>query len=141
MTHTHTVDDYEILVRYDVEAGEFTAQVIEMPGVILGAVTAEAALSTTRWMLGEILADCAREGDTPPPPGSRPPARYEEALPEPLVKAKPAARAAASYLGRLGGAVKSVRKAQSARRNGLLGAKYGKLGGRPKKKAATHAAA
>jgi len=132
---THTVDNYEIIVRYDVDAGEFTAQVVEMPGVILGGVTAEAALSTTRWMLGQILADCAREGDTPPPPGSRPPARYDEALAEPLVKVKPAARAAASYLGRLGGAVKSVRKAQSARQNGKLGAKYGKLGGRPKKKA------
>jgi len=132
---THTVDAYEILVRYDVEAGEFTAQVLEMPGVILGGVTAEAALSTTRWMLGEILADCEREGEHPPPPGSRPPERYEEALPEPLVKSKPAARAAAAYLGRLGGAVRSVRKAQSARQNGKLGAQYGKRGGRPKKKA------
>lgn len=36
-------------------------------------------------------------------------------------------------LGRLGGQQTSVRKAAAARKNGVLGKKFGKLGGRPRK--------
>jgi hypothetical protein len=41
--------------------------------------------------------------------------------------------AAASLLGKLGGESKSRKKAIASRKNGVLGKKFGKLGGRPKK--------
>jgi len=74
----YSVDDYEILVRFDPQSLEFTAQVVELPGIILGGVTPEAALSQTRWLLGSIIKDYAARGDTLAPPGSRPPPTDEE---------------------------------------------------------------
>jgi len=130
----YSVDDYEIRVCYNHEAGEFTAQVVEMPGIILGGPSATAALEEARTALADTIEWYNEDGDIMPPPGSRP-ARL------PSIHKS----AAAASLGRIGGSVKSPAKAAASRRNGLLGgakgARYGHLGGRPKKKAASLLAA
>jgi len=128
----YSVDDYQILVRYDVQALEFTAQVVELPGIILGGVTPEAAISQTRWLLGKILSDKAARGKGIAPPGSRPPPTDEDAEDEPEQAVSLVVRRAAAALGQRGGRVKSPARAAASARNG-------KLGGRPrgtKKKAA-----
>jgi len=126
---TYSVDDYQILVRYDVQALEFTAQVVELPGIILGAITPEAAISQTRWLLGKILSDKAARGKGIAPPGSRPPPTDEDEEDKYAPAVSLVVRKAAAALGHRGGRVKSPARAAASARNG-------KLGGRPRKKAA-----
>jgi len=125
-TAAYSVDDYQILVRYDVQALEFTAQVVELPGIILGGITPEAAISQTRWLLGKILNDKAARGKGIAPPGSRPPPTDEDEEDEPAPAVSLVVRKAAAALGHRGGRVKSPARAAASARNG-------KLGGRPKK--------
>jgi len=118
--NNYSVDDYEIHVRFNTAEGEFTAQVAEMPGIILGGATPAEAIEEARTALADTIEWYNEDGDIMPPPGSRP-AR----LPEPRI-VEPTREQAAAALGRLGGAVRSAKKAAIARRNG-------RLGGRPKK--------
>jgi len=83
----YKVDDYVFLIRYEWpeggsrEEGCFTARVEEMPGVIVGGLTAEAALSEVRAVLAEVIDWYAQEDWTLPPPGSRPPYCYAKKIP------------------------------------------------------------
>jgi len=127
----YSAKDYELRVRFDIDEAEFTAQVVEIPGIILGAVTEAEAVRKVRECLAETIEWYNREGDILAAPGEMPP-------PVPALKPRAqrlSAAQAASALGRLGGLAKSPRKTTAVRRNGMLGAHYGKLGGRPKKKA------
>jgi len=133
----YTVDDYEIRVRYECypehpETACYTAQVLEMPGLIYGGRTPEAAVSECRAELADTIKWFAEEGWELPEPGSRPPERDPDALAEPLVKIPAQVKSAAATLGRKGGYVKSAVKAASSRRNLLKARAMGKVGGRPK---------
>jgi len=123
-------DDYEIRVRYSAAHEAFIAHVAEMPGIVLEGRTAEAAVSEVRFVLGRIIETYARDNDPLPAPGDIPEEESEALVPH--AKRPAAKNLLASAFGRMGGLSKSPRKAASSRRNGALGAKYGKLGGRPK---------
>jgi|GEM_PF-2253335 len=90
----YKVDDYGFIIRYQWptggtrEEGCFTAQVEEMPGVIVGGLTAEAALSEVRAVLAEVIAWYAEEVRPLPVPGSRPPYRYAKKTPLRIDKSK-----------------------------------------------------
>jgi len=94
-THkTYKVDDYVFLIRYEwpeggtQEEGCFTARVEEMPGVIVGGLTAESALSEVRAVLAEVIEWYAQEDWPLPLPGSRPPYRYAKKAPIRIYKPK-----------------------------------------------------
>jgi len=104
-------------VRYDYhpehpESACYTAQVAEMPGLILGGRTPEAAVSECRAELADTIVWFNEEGWTLPEPGSRPPDRDPDALAEPLVKIPARVKSAAATLGR-----------QKRSQGGLLAAK------------------
>jgi len=115
------------------ETACYTAQVLEMPGLIYGGRTPEAALSECRAELADTIVWFAEEGWALPEPGSRPPDRDPDALAEPLVKIPAQVKSAAAVLGRKGGYVKSAVKAASSRNNLLKARAMGKVGGRPKR--------
>jgi|GEM_PF-446728 len=123
-------DDYEIRVRYSPSHEAFIAHVAEMPGIILEGRTAEAAVSEVRFVLGRIIETYARDNEPLPVPGDIPEEEHE--APAAHTKRASQKNLLASAFGRMGGLSKSPRKAASSRRNGTLGAQYGKLGGRPK---------